>query len=156
MLPCNSLSRQDADELFRARNDPCRHVQVRDVSLNRWTSGSVVGHLECDIPIGTISLGSGRFFLYGKFMLKSSSDFGALIRARRKALGWTQVELAARCGTGERFIVELERGKATCHLEKALIAARVVGIELDDLKRKALPTELVEDVALAHLPHFGR
>ncbi len=89
-------------------------------------------------------------------MIKSSSDFGALVRAKRKSLGWTQAELAARCGTGERFIVELEGGKPSCHLGKSLIAARVVGIELGDLKDAATRAEEIEDDALAHLPRFDR
>ena len=89
-------------------------------------------------------------------MFKSSSDFGALVRSIRKALGWTQAELAARCGTGERFIVELEGGKPSCHLEKSLIAARVVGIQLGDLKDTATRVDTVEDDALAYLPRFDR
>lgn len=88
-------------------------------------------------------------------MIRSSADFGALVRARRKALGWTQAELAARCGTGERFIVELEGGKPTCHLEKSLIAARVVGIDLGDLRDVAGKPEPIDDDALSHLPRFG-
>ncbi len=43
-------------------------------------------------------------------MFKSARDFGAAIRERRKSLGWTQTELAARSGRAERFIVELESG----------------------------------------------
>lgn len=88
-------------------------------------------------------------------MIKSALEFGALVRARRKELGWTQAELATRCGTGERFIVELERGKPTCHLEKALIAARVVGIELGDLKSTQASQSEPDDDALSHLPRFG-
>jgi HTH-type transcriptional regulator / antitoxin HipB len=95
-------------------------------------------------------------FLYGKIMIRSSMELGALVRAKRKALGWTQAELAARCGTGERFIVELEGGKPSCHLEKSLIATRVVGIELGDLKQAAACAEAIEDDALAHLPRFDR
>lgn len=103
-----------------------------------------------------IDLDNAIFFLYGKIMIRSSMEFGALVRAKRKALGWTQAELAARCGTGERFVVELEGGKPTCHLEKSLIAARVVGIELGDLKQAAARAETIEDDALAHLPRFDR
>lgn len=91
-----------------------------------------------------------------KLMIKSASEFGALIRTRRKAIGWTQAQLAERCGTGERFIVELEGGKPTCHLEKSLIAARVVGIELGDLKDAIPGVAPKEDDALAHLPQFDR
>lgn len=89
-------------------------------------------------------------------MIKSASDFGALIKERRKLLGWTQAQLAERCGTGERFIVELEGGKPTCHLEKSLIAARVVGIELGDLKAAMYRDASVRDDVLAHLPRFDR
>ncbi|MCV3765087.1 helix-turn-helix transcriptional regulator [Rhizobium sp. TRM95796] len=88
-------------------------------------------------------------------MIKSAVEFGAAVRARRKELGWTQAELATRCGTGERFIVELERGKPTCHLEKALIAARVVGIELGDVRSTHEPAAGADDDALSHLPRFG-
>ena len=65
-------------------------------------------------------------------MIKSAADFGALVRLNRKARGWTQSELAARCGTGDRFIIDLEHGKPTCQLGKALLVAREVGIELVD------------------------
>jgi transcriptional regulator with XRE-family HTH domain len=37
-------------------------------------------------------------------MFRSARDFGAAIREKRKALGWTQTGLAARSGTGERFV----------------------------------------------------
>ena len=43
-------------------------------------------------------------------MIRSAAEFGVLVRERRKTLGWTQIQLAARCGTGERFIVDLENG----------------------------------------------
>lgn len=85
-------------------------------------------------------------------MIKSARDFGALVRERRKQLGWTQTELARRAGTGERFIVELEAGKPGCQLEKALIAARSVGLELGDLKGNT-PAE--GDADLDFLPTFG-
>ncbi len=52
------------------------------------------------------------------FNVQIARGFGAAIREKRKSLGWTQTELAARSGTGERFIVELESGKPSCQLEK--------------------------------------
>jgi len=87
-------------------------------------------------------------------MIRSARDFGALIRKQRKALGWTQAELAARAGTGERFIVELEGGKPGCHLEKSLIAARAVGIELGDVGA-VHPSEQQRDDELDFLPKFS-
>ena len=87
-------------------------------------------------------------------MFRSARDFGAAIREKRKSLGWTQTGLAARSGTGERFIVELESGKPSCQLEKALIVARTVGIEIGDLKTvQTAPASPDDD--LGFLPMFG-
>ncbi|WP_144578777.1 helix-turn-helix domain-containing protein [Agrobacterium sp. DE0009] len=87
-------------------------------------------------------------------MFRSARDFGAAIREKRKSLGWTQTGLAARSGTGERFIVELESGKPSCQLEKALIVARTVGIEIGDLNTvQAVPAAPDDD--LGFLPMFG-
>lgn len=47
-------------------------------------------------------------------MFRSVRDFGAAVREKRKGFGWTQAELSARSGTGERFIVELGSGKPSC------------------------------------------
>ena len=44
----------------------------------------------------------------------------------------TQRELALSIGVGERFIVELEAGKATAQLGKALAAAKAAGMHLTD------------------------
>ena len=87
-------------------------------------------------------------------MYRSARDFGAVVREKRKALGWTQTELAARSGTGERFIVELESGKPSCQLEKSLVVARPVGIEIGDLKTvRSVPASSDDD--LDFLPTFG-
>ncbi|CUX65038.1 MULTISPECIES: helix-turn-helix transcriptional regulator [Agrobacterium] len=87
-------------------------------------------------------------------MFRSARDFGTAIRERRKALGWTQTQLAARSGTGERFIVELEAGKPSCQLEKTLIVARTVGMEIGDLKRVQTVSSTPDD-DLNFLPTFG-
>jgi y4mF family transcriptional regulator len=87
-------------------------------------------------------------------MFRSARDFGAAVREQRKGLGWTQTELASRSGTGERFIVELESGKPSCQLEKALIVARTVGIDVGDLKTVQMPQAASED-DLGFLPTFG-
>lgn len=87
-------------------------------------------------------------------MFSSARDFGVAVREKRKGLGWTQTELASRSGTGERFIVELEAGKPSCQLEKALIVARTVGIEIGDLKTAQSSSVASED-DLGFLPTFG-
>lgn len=59
--------------------------------------------------------------------------FGALVRERREALGMRQDEVALATGVGRRFIIDLEAGKPTCQLGKALIVAEAVGLRLFDL-----------------------
>jgi y4mF family transcriptional regulator len=56
-------------------------------------------------------------------------DFGNLIRATRKKAKLTQAEVAAASGIGDRFVRELEKGKPSCQLEKALLVAKMLGIK---------------------------
>jgi y4mF family transcriptional regulator len=55
---------------------------------------------------------------------------GAAIRARRRALGVTQDELAASIGVSRRVIGQLENGKETVHVGIVLRAARAVGLDV--------------------------
>lgn len=57
-------------------------------------------------------------------------QFGQTIRAFRRRQKMTQRDLALVIDTGERFIIDLEAGKATCQLGKALAAAQAVGWHL--------------------------
>ncbi len=61
-----------------------------------------------------------------------AQEFGARVARARKALGLTQRDLALAINTGERFIVDLEAGKPTAQIGKALAAAKAVGIRLMD------------------------
>ena len=63
--------------------------------------------------------------------VKTSGQFGAVIRARRKRLKITQKELAMTCGTGLRFIVDLEKGKPTCQIGKALQVLQALGLTFE-------------------------
>jgi y4mF family transcriptional regulator len=62
--------------------------------------------------------------------IETAQDFGSLIKNTRKKAKLTQAQLAAASGIGERFVRELEKGKTTCQLEKALLVARMLGIQL--------------------------
>lgn len=65
-------------------------------------------------------------------MISTSVEFGANLARARKALGLTQRDLALAIGVGERFIVDLEAGKPTAQLGKALAAAKAAGMRLVD------------------------
>ena len=63
--------------------------------------------------------------------IKSTEQLGAEVRARRKQLKVTQKELAMTCGTGLRFIVDLEKGKPTCQIGKTLQVLQVLGLVME-------------------------
>lgn len=62
--------------------------------------------------------------------IKNTRELGALIRKRRKAIGLTQLDAAGLCGVGERFLSELERGKSTASLGKALQVLHRLGFSV--------------------------
>jgi HTH-type transcriptional regulator/antitoxin HipB len=64
-------------------------------------------------------------------IIENSKQIGALVRGRRKQLKATQKDLAMSCGTGLRFIVDLERGKPTCHVGKMFHVLKSLGIHLE-------------------------
>lgn len=61
----------------------------------------------------------------GWFVWTSSAELAEAVLTARKALGLTQVALAARAGVGHRFVYDLERGKGTLRADKvgAVLAA---------------------------------
>ena len=63
-----------------------------------------------------------------------------MIRESRKRLGVTQKDLALTSGTGLRFVIDLEKGKETCQIGKALTILQTLGIKLV-LTPPATPTK---------------
>jgi HTH-type transcriptional regulator / antitoxin HipB len=65
---------------------------------------------------------------------------GKLIRDTRKQLGVTQRDLALTSGTGLRFVIDLEKGKKTCEIGKALTILQTLGIKIN-LTPPAVPAK---------------
>ena len=63
-------------------------------------------------------------------MRYATAQIGKLIRDTRKELGVTQKDLALTSGTGMRFIIDLEKGKETCEIGKALAILNTLGIKI--------------------------
>lgn len=63
--------------------------------------------------------------------ITDAPSMGRAIRATRHRLKVTQKELALASGTGLRFIIDLEKGKPTCQLGKALEIARNLGLQIE-------------------------
>lgn len=63
--------------------------------------------------------------------INNAITYGNLIRLTRKKAKLTQADVAAAAGIGERFVRELEKGKPSCQLEKALLVAEMLGIKFE-------------------------
>ncbi len=55
---------------------------------------------------------------------------GHIVKNARKEQGLTQEQLAATTGIGVRFIRELEQGKQSCYIGKALTVVSMLGIDV--------------------------
>ena len=62
-------------------------------------------------------------------IITSSKAFGEAIKNRRKELGYTQNYLSDFSGVSVSFISDLERGKKTIEIEKALYLANLLGLD---------------------------
>lgn len=73
-------------------------------------------------------------------MKHTAKTIGELVKTTRKSLGLTQKNLALTSGTGLRFIIDLEQGKPTCQIEKALIILNTLGFKIE-LTPPSIPEE---------------
>lgn len=58
-------------------------------------------------------------------------EIGSRIRIVRKSQGLTQRELAMTANTAVRFISDIENGKPTCEIGKALQVIKCLGIKIE-------------------------
>lgn len=61
--------------------------------------------------------------------VKDAKDFGKLLRDRRKKLNYTQAYLSEVSGFSASFISELENGKPTAEIGKAIYLANLLGLD---------------------------
>ena len=62
-------------------------------------------------------------------MITDAASFGQALRARRRELGYTQAFLSEASGLSVSFISDLENGKRTVELEKAIRLANLLGLD---------------------------
>jgi transcriptional regulator with XRE-family HTH domain len=58
-------------------------------------------------------------------------EFGKIIKARRKELGYTQGYVSEVTGFSVSFISELENGKSTAEIGRALALANILGLDVE-------------------------
>ena len=62
--------------------------------------------------------------------VKTAKELGQIIRAYRKSQGLTLEKLSDLTNVGTRFLSELERGKETAELGKAILIVNKLGIAI--------------------------
>jgi len=62
-------------------------------------------------------------------MITDAASFGAALRKRRKELGYTQGFVSEASGFSISFISDLENGKDTAELGKAIRLANLLGLD---------------------------
>ena len=62
--------------------------------------------------------------------IKTIKDIAKWVREERRRQRLTQKELSGLVGVSERFIVELEKGKATAEIGKVLHVLRNLGADI--------------------------
>ena len=63
--------------------------------------------------------------------LRSAKDLGRVIRDERRRQGMTQSELAGLADVGLTFLSQLENGKDSAEIGKALQVMTMLGIDVD-------------------------
>jgi len=89
--------------------------------------------LDCSLP--------GCYFVPKGMTMSAIADaetFGALVRTERKSQKLTQEQLAGLAGVGVRFVRELEAGKESCQLGRALQVAQTLGLVVSVNTRREL------------------
>ena len=60
-----------------------------------------------------------------------AESFGLALRQRRKEMNYTQREISDITGFSISFISDLENGKPTAEIGKAIYLANVLGLDID-------------------------
>jgi y4mF family transcriptional regulator len=68
---------------------------------------------------------------YMHIPLKTASDFGSLIRSRRKARGLGQAELAEMVGVSRRWLNQVEAGKPGASLSLVMNTLNALNIQIE-------------------------
>jgi len=62
--------------------------------------------------------------------ISTVADLGRVVLGARKEQNLTQADIAGLAHTGNRFLVDLEKGKPTIQMQKALDILELLGLEL--------------------------
>ncbi|CAB3861379.1 helix-turn-helix domain-containing protein [Achromobacter anxifer] len=69
--------------------------------------------------------------------IRTSIEVGAFVKRTRRSQGLLQMDLAGLSGSGNRYVVDLERGKPTLQLQKVLDMLDLLGFEVQVVPKRA-------------------
>ena len=86
-------------------------------------------------------------------LIRTATDLGALVRDRRRRLGWSQAHLADHVGVGRLWVAQMERGKPGAQVDLVLRALQALGVTLGvvPVLPAAGSTDDIEEVDLDRL-----
>ena len=64
-------------------------------------------------------------------IINNTTDFGETLRKQRKVKGYTQKYISEFTGFSISFISDLENGKSTTELGKAIYLANMLGLDIE-------------------------
>ncbi|MCR5546763.1 MAG: helix-turn-helix domain-containing protein [Lachnospiraceae bacterium] len=67
--------------------------------------------------------------------INNTSDFGLVVKKRRKELGYTQKYISEFTGLSISFISDLENGKSTIEMGKAFELVKLLGLNIELVER---------------------
>lgn len=73
-------------------------------------------------------------------IIKTPQDLAAVIRSRRKQLGWDQATLARQVGVSRQWVIDVEKGKPRAELELILRSLNALGLSLTSTAPEASTT----------------
>ncbi|WP_088158285.1 helix-turn-helix transcriptional regulator [Achromobacter xylosoxidans] len=69
--------------------------------------------------------------------IRTSIELGELVKRTRRLQDLLQMDLAGLSGSGNRYVVDLERGKSTLQLQKVLDMLDLLGLEVQVVPKRA-------------------
>ena len=73
-------------------------------------------------------------------------DIAAIVRGRRKALAWTQAQLASKLGVHRDWVMQFEQGKSTAEWGTVVRALRELGLSIDLYVDEPTPRTGADDI----------
>lgn len=63
-------------------------------------------------------------------LITNTTDFAAMVRQRRRELGLSQAQVAAKVGVSRQWVIDIEKGKPRAELALTLALLEALGVQL--------------------------